>query len=110
MSSILLCGDLDVVQAFSAFLTIPEGDRFFMWTDQDSEDLPGDSAQGYPFGIITSLQELPVPPSIALILTTRDDGQLETSLAMVVEQLGEESIPIVVNTLFVSATELSSLV
>lgn len=103
MASLLLTGDPAVVSSFASGIA---GDHtLYCW-------LPEGAAEGGARGMtyIESPDALPGPVDAAFILTVRDDGELESALTLLDEVLSGGGVPLFVNTLFLTATEISSFI
>lgn len=103
MASLLLTGDHSVLSAFVSGIA---GDHtLYGW-------FPEGGGEGEINGVITvdSPDLLPGSVDAAFILTVRDDGELESSLALVDDILPSDQTPLFVNTLFLTATEVSAFI
>lgn len=103
MASLLLTGDSSVLSSFASGVG---GDHtLYCW-------LPEGGGDNLAEGIITvdSPAQLPAPPDAAFILTVRDDGELESALALLDDVFVSGQVPLFVNTLFLTATEVSAFI
>ena len=102
MPSILLAGEPEILTQCAS--EIAEG--FELLTFVDEGVLPS----GSRLKNLESFGELPDDLAAVLLPAARDDGEIESTLALLDEELSGRGIPLFVNTLFMTATEVSALV
>ena len=102
MASILFAGDPEVIAGISSF--VDEGYELY-GLFFDEEESASERIRS-----VESFQELPEDPVAVFLLSTRDDGEIESTLAFLDYELSQKGIPLFVNTLFTTATEVSALV
>lgn len=102
MSSILLTGDPMVVSSFVSGLNT--GHTLYCWLPEGgSMEVKGGTR-------IESPDEIEGSVDAAFILTTRDDGELESALSILDDVFSPGLVPLFANTLFLTATEVSAFV
>lgn len=104
MASLLLTGDPNVVAAFAA--GIAEGNDLYCWFS----DLEPDFEFSPPLKQLDTFDDLPDTLDGIVALTVHDDGELESSLAMVYETGRPDGVPLFVNTLHTTATDIAAMV
>ena len=101
MASILLAGDPENIRACVKDVS----EAYVLYTLHDEEMLHGMDR----LNRIEAFDQVPEDLSAVLLLATRDDGEIESTLTFLDELLTESNIPLFVNTLFMTATEVSAL-
>ena len=102
MASILLAGDSETIKG--CIDDIPH--TYTLLTFHDVEGLPNTDR----LHRIDTFNEIPNDLVAVLLLATHDDGEIESSLALLDELLIQTKVPVFVNTLFMTATEVSALI
>lgn len=102
MASILLTGDSRIISEVSS--TMSDGhDLYALFNEGEKADLEG-------LTVIESFEDIPSDLDALLLPATRDDGEIESILALLDEPLRQGKTFFFVNTLFVTATEVSALI
>ncbi|MCB0713325.1 MAG: 3-hydroxybutyryl-CoA dehydrogenase [Ignavibacteriae bacterium] len=102
MASIVLVGELGVVEAAATHIS-EEVELLTLAND----DAPSAESR---LKRVETFKEIADNPAAVLLLATRDDGEIESTLALLDEELSGTGILLFVNTLFMTATEVSALV
>ena len=102
MASILLMGNPDAI--WDVAEKLGEGHDLYTWVpDVTFESLPG-------LVQLENLEDAPENLDAVFVLTLHDDGELESCLSLLLEFANPAHAPLFVNTLFLTATDVQSMV